>query len=89
MKNCCRNIIICSLIFSMLTACQSANEKCSLSAGNSQNQTVQTCSDSATEETEWEKYQKQQAAGKTIADAIKFTFGIAFYIAAVVLHANQ
>ncbi|MBR1613255.1 MAG: hypothetical protein IJ671_06985 [Succinivibrio sp.] len=87
MKNCCRNIIICSLIFSMLTACQSANEKCSLSAG--QNQTVQTCSDSATEETEWEKYQKQQGAGKTIADAIKFTFGIAFYIAAVVLHANQ
>ena len=55
MKNCCRNIIICSLIFSMLTACQSANEKCSLSTDNSQNQTVQTCSDSATEETEWEK----------------------------------
>ena len=52
MKNCCRNIIICSLIFSMLTACQSANEKCSLSTDNSQNQTVQTCSDSATEETE-------------------------------------
>ena len=44
---------------------------------------------SATEETEWEKYQNQQAIGKTIADAVTFTFSLAFYIAAVVLHANQ